>query len=103
MIDLAGQIVLPGFVNAHHHLSQTLRRNLAAAQNNNLFPCLQAQHRIWAGTTEKASGASTLIGHGSSDVIPPSQPDSNEWTIVLNLRPQDEPTGLGLLATPLRH
>ena len=40
---------------------------------------------------------------GSSEVIPPSQPDSNEWTIVLNLRPQDELTELGLLATPLRH
>ncbi|MBV9642995.1 MAG: hypothetical protein JO334_05435 [Verrucomicrobia bacterium] len=38
VIDLAGQIVLPGFVNAHHHLNQTFTRNLAAAQNNNLFP-----------------------------------------------------------------
>jgi antibiotic biosynthesis monooxygenase (ABM) superfamily enzyme len=29
-------------------------------------------------------------GFISSDVIPPSQPDSNEWTIVLNFRSQDE-------------
>ena len=62
VLDLSGQIVLPGFVNAHHHLNQTLTRNLVAAQNNNLFPWLQAQYRIWASTTEEASRASTLIG-----------------------------------------
>jgi imidazolonepropionase-like amidohydrolase len=36
IIDLCGQIVLPGFVNTHHHLNQTLARNLVAAQNNNV-------------------------------------------------------------------
>lgn len=62
VLDLTGQIVLPGFVNTHHHLNQTLTRNLPAAQNNNLFPWLQAQYRIWARTTEEASRASTLVG-----------------------------------------
>src|SRR6201987_5885482 len=62
VLDLSGQIVLPGFVNTHHHPNQTLTRNLPAAQNNNLFPWLQAQYRIWASTTEEASRASTLIG-----------------------------------------
>jgi 8-oxoguanine deaminase len=64
VIDLSGQIVLPGFVNTHHHLNQTLTRNLVAAQNNNLFPWLQAHYRIWARTTEEASRASTLVGLG---------------------------------------
>ena len=62
VVNLAGQIVLPGLVNTHHHLNQTLVRNLPAAQNNNLFPWLRAQYRIWAGTTPEASRASTLIG-----------------------------------------
>ncbi len=62
VLDLSGQIVLPGFVNTHHHLNQTLTRNLPAAQNTNLFPWLQAQYRIWAQTNEEASRASTLIG-----------------------------------------
>ncbi len=62
VIDLSGQIVLPGFVNTHHHLNQTLTRNLPAAQNNNLFPWLKAHYRIWAKTNEEASRASTLIG-----------------------------------------
>ncbi|TLD72162.1 8-oxoguanine deaminase [Phragmitibacter flavus] len=62
VIDMTGQIVLPGFVNTHHHLNQTLTRNLPAAQNNNLFPWLKAQYRIWAKINEEASRASTLIG-----------------------------------------
>lgn len=62
VVDLSGQIVLPGFVNTHHHLNQTLTRNLPAAQNNNLFPWLRAHYRVWARTTEEASRASTLIG-----------------------------------------
>ena len=62
VIDLAGQIVLPGFVNTHHHLNQTLTRNFPGAQNNNLFPWLQALYRVWARTDAEASRASTLIG-----------------------------------------
>jgi len=62
VIDASGQIVLPGFVNTHHHLNQTLTRNLPAAQNNNLFPWLQAHYEIWARTNGEASRVSTLIG-----------------------------------------
>ncbi|MBN9670135.1 8-oxoguanine deaminase [Roseibium aggregatum] len=62
VIDATGQIVLPGFVNTHHHLNQTLTRNLPAAQNNNLFPWLQAHYRIWARTGPEASRTSTLVG-----------------------------------------
>ncbi|MDF2372368.1 MAG: 8-oxoguanine deaminase [Rhizobiaceae bacterium] len=61
-IDASGQIVLPGFVNTHHHLNQTLTRNLPAAQNNNLFPWLKAHYRIWAKTGPEASRTSALIG-----------------------------------------
>ena len=62
VLDLSGQIVLPGFVNTHHHLDQTLTRNLPAAQNNNLFPWLKVHYRVWASRTPEASRCSTLIG-----------------------------------------
>ena len=61
VIDASGQILLPGFVNTHHHLNQTLTRNLPAAQDNNLFPWLQAHYRIWAKTGPEASRSSALI------------------------------------------
>ncbi|MFT4175067.1 MAG: 8-oxoguanine deaminase [Luteolibacter sp.] len=62
VLDLSGQIVLPGFVNTHHHLNQTLTRNFPAAQNNNLFAWLKAQYLTWAKIDETASRASTLVG-----------------------------------------
>jgi 8-oxoguanine deaminase len=62
VIDLTGQIALPGFVNTHHHLNQTLTRNFPGAQNNNLFPWLKALYRVWARTDPEASRASTLVG-----------------------------------------
>jgi 8-oxoguanine deaminase len=62
VLDLSGQIVLPGFINTHHHLNQTLTRNLPAAQNADLFPWLRALYRIWAQIGPEASRASTLIG-----------------------------------------
>jgi 8-oxoguanine deaminase len=62
VIDLGGQIVLPGFVNTHHHLNQTLTRNFPGAQNNNLFPWLKALYRAWSRIDAEASRASTLVG-----------------------------------------
>jgi 8-oxoguanine deaminase len=62
VLDLSGQIVLPGFINTHHHLNQTLTRNLPAGQNNNLFAWLKAHYRVWARVGPEASRASTLVG-----------------------------------------
>src|SRR5262245_64609267 len=62
VLDLSGQIVLPGFVNCHHHLDQTLTRNVPAGQNTNLFPWLRAHYRLWAARTPAASRTATLVG-----------------------------------------
>ena len=62
VLDLRSQIVLPGMVNTHHHLDQTLTRNLPQAQNINLFPWLRAHYEIWAKRTPEATRGSTLIG-----------------------------------------
>jgi 8-oxoguanine deaminase len=62
VLDLSGQIVLPGFVNTHHHLDQTLTRALPAGQNINLFPWLRAHYQMWARRTPEASRWSALVG-----------------------------------------
>lgn len=62
VLDLSGHIVLPGLVNCHHHLDQTLTRNLPAAQNTNLFRWLKTHYRVWAARTPEASRTATLVG-----------------------------------------
>ena len=62
VLDLRGQILLPGFVNCHHHLDQVLTRNLPVAQNINLFRWLRALYTIWGQRTPEASRTATIIG-----------------------------------------
>jgi cytosine/adenosine deaminase-related metal-dependent hydrolase len=46
--DLTDHIILPGFINTHHHFYQTLTRVIPAAQNSNLFNWLKTLYPIWA-------------------------------------------------------
>jgi 8-oxoguanine deaminase len=62
VLDLAGQIVLPGLVNAHHHLNQTLTRALPAGQDAGLFDWLTAHYPAWTRIDAEASRTSTLVG-----------------------------------------
>jgi len=51
ILDLTGHIILPGFVNTHHHFYQTLTRAVPAAQDANLFNWLKTLYPIWARLT----------------------------------------------------
>lgn len=51
ILDLHGQIVIPGLVNTHHHFYQTLTRAVPAAQDCNLFNWLKTLYPIWARLT----------------------------------------------------
>jgi cytosine/adenosine deaminase-related metal-dependent hydrolase len=51
VLDLSGQLVLPGLVNTHHHFYQTLTRAVPAAQDANLFNWLKTLYPIWARLT----------------------------------------------------
>ncbi|MBA2469615.1 MAG: 8-oxoguanine deaminase [Chloroflexia bacterium] len=62
VMDLRGQILLPGLINCHHHLDQVLTRNLPSGQNTNLFPWLRAHYRVWAGRTPEDSRTATIVG-----------------------------------------
>jgi cytosine/adenosine deaminase-related metal-dependent hydrolase len=61
-IDARGKVVLPGFVNTHHHLYQILTRNLPAAQNAKLFDWLVYHYEIWRGITPDAVYAAARCG-----------------------------------------
>ena len=62
VLDLRGQIVLPGLVNTHHHLNQTLTRAFPAAQDAGLFDWLTSQYPAWTRVDAEASRVSTLVG-----------------------------------------
>lgn len=62
IIDARGMIVLPGLVNTHHHLYQTLTRAVPTAQDADLFHWLQALYRVWANLTPEAVYVSAQVG-----------------------------------------
>jgi cytosine/adenosine deaminase-related metal-dependent hydrolase len=62
VVDLRGHVVLPGLVNTHHHLYQTLTRVIPAAQNAGLFAWLEALYPIWARMTPDHVRVSTRLG-----------------------------------------
>jgi 8-oxoguanine deaminase len=62
VIDVRGMLLLPGLVNTHHHLYQTLTRAVPAAQNATLFNWLKTLYPIWARLTGEAIYVSALVG-----------------------------------------
>lgn len=59
IIDAAGHVVLPGLINTHHHMYQSLTRAIPAAQNGELFNWLTNLYPIWAGLTPEMIRVST--------------------------------------------
>ncbi len=62
VLDLSGHIVLPGLVNTHHHLYQTLTRVIPACQDAELFGWLRTLYPIWAGLRAEHVYISALLG-----------------------------------------
>jgi 8-oxoguanine deaminase len=50
-IDLSGHVLLPGLVNTHHHMFQSLTRATPGGQDAELFGWLKAHYPIWAHIT----------------------------------------------------
>lgn len=64
VIEASGCVVYPGFVNTHHHLYQTLTRNIPAVQNAKLFDWLLGLYEIWRELDTEAIEVSTRVGIG---------------------------------------
>ncbi|MBZ5534624.1 MAG: 8-oxoguanine deaminase [Acidobacteriia bacterium] len=62
VIEAAGKILLPGFVNCHHHLYQTLTRNLPEVQDVSLFDWLVRLYEVWRELTLEGVYTSTKVG-----------------------------------------
>jgi len=60
VIDAEGMAILPGLVNTHHHLYQSLTRALPSAQDVELFDWLRTLYTVWAGLTAEAIYVSAL-------------------------------------------
>lgn len=58
-LDLRGQIVMPGFINLHHHFFQTLTRAIPRALSGHLLDWLKAMYPLWAGMTPDDLDAAT--------------------------------------------
>jgi cytosine/adenosine deaminase-related metal-dependent hydrolase len=62
VISCRGMVLLPGLVNTHHHLYQTLTRAVPAAQDANLFGWLTTLYPIWAGLRGADINVSARLG-----------------------------------------
>ncbi len=61
VIDCSGKIILPGFINTHHHFYQTLTRVIPEVQNAKLFDWLIYLYEIWRGLTPEAVYVSAKV------------------------------------------
>ena len=64
VIDGKGKILLPGFVNTHHHTFQSLVRNIHIANGLKLEPWLAVVYDIFQEINPDVARAGTLIGLG---------------------------------------
>ena len=62
VIDASGCVVLPGLVNCHHHLYQTLTRTIGTGHGMILFDWLKFLYPIWAEMTPESVYVSAKIG-----------------------------------------
>lgn len=60
-IDCSTHVVVPGFVNTHHHFFQTLTRNLPAVQDAKLFDWLVHLYGVWRRLDAEAVTVSTEL------------------------------------------
>jgi len=61
VIDCEGYLVIPGFVNTHHHLYQSLFRNIPQVQSEKLFSWLTFLYELWKNIDYESVYISTVV------------------------------------------
>jgi 8-oxoguanine deaminase len=61
VIDAQRHLVVPGLVNTHHHMYQSLTRAIPGVQDAELFGWLRGLYPIWAGLTPEMVRVSTQV------------------------------------------
>ena len=61
VIDAHHHLVIPGLINTHHHMFQSLTRAIPAVQDAELFGWLRGLYPIWAGLTPEMVRVSTQV------------------------------------------
>ncbi|MFM7026265.1 MAG: 8-oxoguanine deaminase, partial [Limnohabitans sp.] len=61
MLDARRLLVVPGMVNTHHHMVQSLTRAVPGVQNAELFAWLKGLYPIWACLTPEMVQVSTQV------------------------------------------
>ena len=61
VIDARHHVLIPGLINTHHHMYQSLTRAIPAVQNAELFGWLRGLYPIWAGLTPAMVYTSTQV------------------------------------------
>jgi len=61
VIDARGHLVIPGLVNTHHHMVQSLTRAVRSVQDAELFSWLQGLYPIWAHLTPEMVTVATQV------------------------------------------
>jgi cytosine/adenosine deaminase-related metal-dependent hydrolase len=59
VLDMRGRVLLPGLVNTHHHMYQSLTRAVPAAQDAELFSWLTNLYMLWSHLTPEMVHVST--------------------------------------------
>jgi len=59
VLDMRGHVLMPGLINTHHHMYQSLTRAVPAAQDAELFDWLTNLYMLWSHLTPEMIYAST--------------------------------------------
>jgi 8-oxoguanine deaminase len=61
VIDARRHVVVPGLINTHHHMTQSLTRAVPQVQSAELFSWLKGLYPIWAGLTPEMVRVSNQV------------------------------------------